>query len=345
MKLSGIQYLRGIAALAVVLDHAVAMAAFDKYFGQKVIWYDYWVSGSLGVNLFFVISGFIMVVSSLDDGPDRKPVKTSSQFFKARFFRIVPLMWISILTYAVLRYLSNGFLPLESYINAIFLLPAGDVDPNIIWTLRQEAFFYLVFLLSYIKFKSHIPIILWVLVSVIISLMSVNTKANYFLEVLGNFFHPTNCNFLIGVLVGFYYKKFHANFSNSRIVNFLSGSLIFYLIFFMAIMWIKTSIHKEYNIIFESVLYGLFFGFLVLLTSGSKSGNSKFMLLLGNASYCIYLFHPHFESALLKVFSYFKNTLQLELAVVLISILASGLSVMVYIWVEKPLVKFFKRYY
>ncbi len=95
-----IQYLRGLAALAVVLDHTAAMASFDKYFGQEVL-DGFLYKGAIGVDLFFVISGFIISIVSLK--PDLKPSTTLSDFFQKRFLRIVPLMWVAVIAYAMLR--------------------------------------------------------------------------------------------------------------------------------------------------------------------------------------------------------------------------------------------------
>jgi peptidoglycan/LPS O-acetylase OafA/YrhL len=59
-QLVGIQYLRAAAVLFVVLDHTTGMAMLPKYFGEHFNIFDGWFqSGASGVDLFFVISGFI----------------------------------------------------------------------------------------------------------------------------------------------------------------------------------------------------------------------------------------------------------------------------------------------
>ena len=62
--LDGIQYLRGFAALAVVLDHATGMASSAEYFGGSPS--SFLSAGWIGVPVFFVISGFIITIVSLD---------------------------------------------------------------------------------------------------------------------------------------------------------------------------------------------------------------------------------------------------------------------------------------
>lgn len=63
-ELVGIQFLRGLCALGVVFGHGAAMLADPKYGGFSLLG-GAMESGSLGVDIFFVISGFIMPVVAL----------------------------------------------------------------------------------------------------------------------------------------------------------------------------------------------------------------------------------------------------------------------------------------
>src|SRR4051812_24121667 len=90
----GVQYLRGIAALAVVIDHAAGMTASQKYFGRDVL--EGALSyGAIGVDIFFMISGFIITIISLGK-ENLEPTVSMRDFFVRRFIRIVPLMWTAI---------------------------------------------------------------------------------------------------------------------------------------------------------------------------------------------------------------------------------------------------------
>ncbi|MGH6808111.1 MAG: acyltransferase family protein, partial [Ensifer adhaerens] len=73
----GIQYLRALAALGVVLFHAAERTG------------HHFAIGAAGVDVFFVISGFIMWVIS-----DRRPVAPLS-FLKERLRRIAPIYWLA----------------------------------------------------------------------------------------------------------------------------------------------------------------------------------------------------------------------------------------------------------
>ena len=79
-----IQYLRAVAAGLIVFQHAMGIPAFVHYTAHF---------GTVGVDLFFVISGFIMWTTT--ERRERGPV----QFWLARIVRIVPLYWIFTVIY------------------------------------------------------------------------------------------------------------------------------------------------------------------------------------------------------------------------------------------------------
>jgi exopolysaccharide production protein ExoZ len=146
--LHGIQFLRALAATAVMIFHVsfdighnVSPPGSLPDFGE----------GAAGVDLFFVISGFVMVYSS--EGLFGRP-RASLTFLLRRLARIVPLYWV--LTSIMLAYVfARGFGPsdasptlaLASYFFIPYWRPSGEIDPlyEIGWTLNYEMFFYVVF--------------------------------------------------------------------------------------------------------------------------------------------------------------------------------------------------------
>lgn len=210
MKLAGVQYLRAVAAIGVVLDHCAVMISFPKYFGRQVFLFDFWQAGSLGVQLFFMISGFIIVVSSLEPY-SLSPDKTPASFFVARFLRVVPMMWIAILSYAALRYVGRGDVSeISSYVNAFFLLPFGDYDPNNIWTLRHELMFYLVFAATFLPARPlRVLLFVWFFAPPVLwGLGLMPAAAGPLGESFGNFFSRWNILFGVGAVTGLLYQKF-----------------------------------------------------------------------------------------------------------------------------------------
>ena len=135
--LYGIQYLRAVAALGVVVFHAAERTGL------------HFSIGAAGVDVFFVISGFIMwVITS-----DREP--TPAAFLRDRIGRIAPLYWIAtgVMVAGALVHLFPNLRLTEWYVLSSFaFIPSrspstGDVWPVLVqgWTLNYEMFFYVLF--------------------------------------------------------------------------------------------------------------------------------------------------------------------------------------------------------
>lgn len=143
-----IQHLRALAALGVVAAH---LEAYLQRLGLVVPWPHFL---SYGVDLFFVISGYIMWVTTA-----AKPV-TPGQFIAKRLARIVPLYWaVTAFALAVLlfdrRLMPAGALDWGHVIASFLFFPSihpvhGLAQPLITagWTLNYEMFFYGLFALA-----------------------------------------------------------------------------------------------------------------------------------------------------------------------------------------------------
>ena len=143
-----VQYLRGIAAMMVVWHHATAQipavaALFPSAFGTS------------GVDLFFVISGFIMVVTT------HGSAMTPWQFLKRRMVRVIPPYWILTLLMIALALAAPGlFKTLQlsgaTVVQSLLFIPHYSLAfpqqawPVLVpgWTLNFEMFFYALFALS-----------------------------------------------------------------------------------------------------------------------------------------------------------------------------------------------------
>ena len=140
-----VQYLRGFAAMTVVWLHALDATPWgsgSSYFGTS------------GVDLFFVISGFIMIATT-----SLKPLKPG-KFFYLRVIRVVPLYWFctGLIIASALSGHSHHQLNLSpvAIAKSGFFIPywsldhSGRIWPMLIqgWTLNYEMFFYVLFALS-----------------------------------------------------------------------------------------------------------------------------------------------------------------------------------------------------
>ncbi|MDQ0454772.1 acyltransferase family protein [Rhizobium paknamense] len=134
MQLKSIQAMRAVAAMMVVFFH-LSEGGF--------------VSGAAGVDIFFVISGFIMGTVGVQERP--------SVFLRKRLVRIVPLYWLVTFVMCVgavlgvFRNFSFDTVTLAKSLAFIpYLNPDGNIWPLVVvgWTLNFEMFFYLVFALG-----------------------------------------------------------------------------------------------------------------------------------------------------------------------------------------------------
>ena len=148
MKLVSIQYLRGFAAMMVVLFHALHETAGLGLGSATVHILE------AGVDIFFVISGFIMYYTT------RRGMGTL-EFYRHRIIRIVPLYWlitsfVVVLMLVAPRLLQSSKFDLAHVLASYAFIPwphpihPGVMEPALApgWTLNFEMAFYLLFGLS-----------------------------------------------------------------------------------------------------------------------------------------------------------------------------------------------------
>jgi peptidoglycan/LPS O-acetylase OafA/YrhL len=137
--------LRLIAALMVVFYHYVAFGAgWDDPPAQLFpVIFEPFAYGWLGVNLFFMISGFVICMSCWG--------RTLPDFFTSRVIRLLPAYWLGVIaTTAVVAMTPSGLDPhawREVLVNLTMLqrpVQVEDVD-GVYWTLWVELRFYLLF--------------------------------------------------------------------------------------------------------------------------------------------------------------------------------------------------------
>lgn len=147
--LVGIQLLRGLAALLVVFHHYVGTSTERGFViaglaGSQV--------GNVGVDIFFIISGFIMEYTS--GGKPYVP-GDRARFIARRLIRILPLYWtLTILAFAIATLSGNAVhspAPVHQFITSMLVLPGDDGTGktgyiiSMAWTLTYEFYFYLLF--------------------------------------------------------------------------------------------------------------------------------------------------------------------------------------------------------
>jgi exopolysaccharide production protein ExoZ len=154
-EILSIQYLRAAAAIAVVIFHLTQTESWLHHIGKY------------GVDMFFVISGFIMVV--MTKGQSIKPI----DFAIDRITRIVPSYWFATIAAFVVALLGLHFHnPSKDLIflaTSLLFIPAkniyGEIQPTLYlgWTLNFEMFFYGIFSFALLFRKSRTALVCLIL--------------------------------------------------------------------------------------------------------------------------------------------------------------------------------------
>ena len=296
-KIDSIQILRGLAALAVVLFHYRFYLVPDG--GDMTIPDSILGWGGIGVDLFFVISGFIIYYVA--DGKDNG-FKSSAEFIVNRLIRIVPLYYFILL----IAFLTDGAMSIFHYPDKINnLISALTFTPylqssaplyidsngmyNIRWSLNYELYFYLVFSICLLLKPRITALAFWFAIPAMVayclqSNFTLSTKGYEFESVLARFLtNPIIMEFGFGVIVGYIYKKNKCRIkSQSALVPLLT------------LLCIGVGIYSQ-KLTAYNLLSGVAFSLLVLVFALYNDAVirifPRFFIVLGNISFSLYLIH------------------------------------------------------
>ncbi|MER8409625.1 acyltransferase family protein [Mesorhizobium sp. M1307] len=104
--ISGLHYLRAIATVLVVITHNVSAASLDKYFGPGMLT-TFFTSGGGEVDFFFMMSGFIMVVTATNSATGA-PRYTPLEFLFRRAVRLLPMLYLAVAFFNVALIISGA---------------------------------------------------------------------------------------------------------------------------------------------------------------------------------------------------------------------------------------------
>ena len=263
-KIQYVEVLRFLAALAVVFVHLPIS-----------------LNGHYGVDLFFIISGFIMMYSTR---------KTCINFFKKRIIRVVPLYWaltigvfiIALYFPSFLQNTTNNFI---HFIKSLFFIP---FDKNGIghfpvlflgWTLNYEMYFYLIFgIFSYVNIEKR------------------DILTSFFIVVIIFLFENSN-NFILSV------------YSKTIVVEFILGMILYRILyikkfdfhlFILVLLACLPMILCSSERLLEKGL-PMFVCFIVAHFLLSKKRIPNYLVSLGGCTYSLYLIHPYIIRGINKI--------------------------------------------
>ncbi len=140
-RLDTIEAARAVAAISVVCFHANAAMGITygaAYQTQLFFW------GDRGVDFFFVLSGFII---GHVHGSDIGQPERFRDYVLKRIIRIFPILWFVAGSWIALKYFAGaGTTSVSVAATSLFLIPSLEHPvPLVVWTLRHEMLFYLMF--------------------------------------------------------------------------------------------------------------------------------------------------------------------------------------------------------
>lgn len=338
-KLDGIQVLRGLAALVVALFH---FHLAEPNFGPDQVTPSILGYGRIGVDLFFVISGFIMVHVTRNVAPSWG---SSGNFLYKRAARIYPPYWvvtIGVLAiwFASSKALFGGVVGEAPNIPASLALWPTEQEPalNVGWTLIHEMYFYFAFaliLLAPPKFRLW-AITAWGAVIVAIWAMGWHDLS----PPLKLITSPLTLEFIMGALVASHYKRLG---SIARLVALLAGSL--WIIGAMVYLGFAPTEETFADTMVRAIAFGPGATLLLLSATGpglSKAGWPDGSIKLGDWSYALYLVHQPILIVFVGIWMRFfagPGPLDNIIALVLYLIVTIIASAVFYYAVERPSLK------
>lgn len=332
-KLESLQLLRAIAAIWVMITHVFQRLNIRPF--------GYLLSGQYGVDVFFILSGFIIYVTT-------KESDTWKKFAIKRIFRIFPLYLLCFVCYAFFFVTEHAMvLSPVKWIENVLMIPFSDAIgfKSLIvvqaWSTCYEMYFY--FLMTFLLFlgvgKHNI---LWVLGLLFV----IGLPLNYFLHtplsncgfgryvfsLIGAIHIP---KFMVGIgLAMMYYKNTPSSFCvKCRRAMTSNWALVMIPILYLFVLM------SCYNHLFAFVVSSIFFYFTLYVSPRfdrlPNTWVKRFAVFLGDISFSVYLVHMLIILIFIEIFH--VQSLWILLMLTMVTVLC--VSAITYKYVEQPFIR------
>lgn len=333
-KLSNIQLLRAIAATLVIFVHLEPTLAT---MGLPAF-------GASGVDLFFVISGYIMVYTTYGRGV------TGLDFLKNRIARIVPLYWLMtflvfLVALIVPNLLQSTSADLVSLFKSLLFIPferaPGDMSPIFFlgWTLNYEMFFYALFAFG-LFFRSS-PGGIFFTISVLLALSVTGSTWPASNPLVQFYTAPIMLEFALGMLIALFFRKAW-NFSHPAwrlVLTVLGLTGLAALTAPPLVSHVKLAVFISRGMPAAITVWSA-----LALESRGDYVKKGFLVRLGDASYAMYLTHPFVAQVFQKIAIRLHTQGLVTLAVLILAVAAAAaVALWVHAKVEKPLTAMARR--
>jgi exopolysaccharide production protein ExoZ len=295
--LKNIQALRGLASILVMVMHAFGTAK-DFYAFQAE--HDPFIDlahriflsiGPAGVDIFFVISGFIVLTVAMKSSGDNVRIfspRTAARFYFRRLTRIYPLYWI-VLVAAVTSasfVLPDRWEAIAKHPSVILLMARDYDDVPSAWTLPFELYFYSIVALGLLVASNRLLVFIagWAVLQIAMISIAV-TSGCEFESGSSIFAHPAILEFLFGCTVAVAIQRGVSHFA---VPALMLGILMLFI--GASLDWQRGELLRWERVV-------AFGGGGALLVYGliTNELHNRFVLRglgwAGDASYSIYLWH------------------------------------------------------
>lgn len=328
-----LQWMRAYAAVLVVGDHSilryVKMTSNNEFLKGLA-----GGMGAIGVFLFFILSGFLMV--KIADGKFGS-IDSAVRFAIDRLRRIAPLYWLVTTAYVIVAFsMHDGNYATGDIIKSLFFI-ATDARPSeqgllpvvgVGWSLNYEMLFYAIFALCLILPRSRGLALLVIAIGGLVALGRITGQTDA-KTLLGFYTREIMLLFLCGAALAVANPKQRSPYRYSQMILILAVmSVLVSLAFFL------KDDHPFWR---TPSLYVLSLAVFAYAARAAEFPRSKLALLLGNASYSIYLTHGLVLDGITRIMS---RILPQELYFLNIPICILGgvvVGVLIYTVIEAPL--------
>jgi exopolysaccharide production protein ExoZ len=282
-NLETLQVLRALAAMAVMTFHGAEILELRA--GHAALG-PLFAPGHHGVDLFFVLSGFIIRLTGPRAGGARP-------FLGRRFVRLFPVYWLvtGLLLIAYAAAPRSGMAhkgDLGVIVQSVLLLPAPRHVVGVAWTLVYEVWFYALFGLLWFRSRT-------IFYGVLVGWCAVDAVALWVLawrpesHALRTLLNPILCEFLLGCLAAEIFVRVRGR---AAAPAFALGAGAF------AAAWLAALLGARLD---RVVAFGVPSVLLVYGGAGLRVRWPRALVAVGDASYSLYLIHGTAISALLTL--------------------------------------------
>jgi exopolysaccharide production protein ExoZ len=319
IRYKSIQALRAFAAIYVTLYHTQYW--WDQHADATRGLFRY---GNAGVDLFFAISGFVIFLTVRESVNGVYPFLL---FLKRRLIRIYPVFWLYAFLFLALGWVDYQYRGIVPFLQSLFFLPGHKGILIISWTLQYEVYFYLLAALCVLDKKFRWLAVAVACIAAVQVLINLVAPQFNFIPASG-LYNQFVLEFFIGGAATFAIGKMKRGYATALAI---AGAVFFFL--------------PHSNTLGSVINFGLPSALIIIgLTNLEFAGKlfvPRWMVVLGDASYSLYILHILISVML-------PGRAEGEVVskpVILLSVLAVvGISVVAYFVVEKPLLKFLNKY-